>query len=99
MFYDGGSFADQVHSIVSERDPHEHGKMKKSLASAFSDRSLVEQEYLVAGVIDSFVGSLGKSGTREVDLSRSFEMVTFDIISSLAFGHVSLGTFRVAKTC
>lgn len=31
-FYDGGSFADQVHSIVSERDPVEHGRSEWSLS-------------------------------------------------------------------
>jgi hypothetical protein len=39
-FYDGGSFADVAHSIVSERDPVTHGKMKKHLSHAFSERSL-----------------------------------------------------------
>lgn len=87
-FYDGGSFADQAHSIVSERDPTEHGKMRKFLSHAFSDRSLIEQEYLITKVVEAFIRSLDVPKTQAVDVSKSFEMMTFDIISSLAFGHV-----------
>lgn len=85
-FYDGGSFADQAHSIVSERDPSEHGKMRKYLSHAFSDRSLIEQEELIATVTDQFIGKIGERGAEGLDFSQEFEMMTFDIIGSLAFG-------------
>lgn len=85
-FYDGGSFADQAHSIVSERDPTEHGKMRKYLSHAFSDRSLSEQEFLIAGVIDSFIQQIGRTEPGGLDLSAAFGRLTFDIIGSLAFG-------------
>lgn len=52
-FYDGGSFADQCGSIVSERDPKVHGVMRKYLSHAFSQRSLTEQEYLVSMNVES----------------------------------------------
>ena len=85
-FYDGGSFADQAHSIVSERDPTEHGKMRKFLSHAFSDRSLSEQEFLIASVIDGFIGQIGKTGPNGLDISAAFGRLTFDIIGNLAFG-------------
>ena len=93
-FYDGGSFADQVHSIVSERDPVEHGKMRKHLSHAFSDRSLLEQEDLIAGVVDTFIAQIGKKGVEGLNISEAFGMMTFDIIGSLAFGE----TFGVVES-
>lgn len=85
-FYDGGSFADQAHSIVSERDPTEHGKMRKYLSHAFSDRSLSEQEDLIADVIDTFITQVGRAGPKGLDASAAFGRLTFDIIGTLAFG-------------
>ncbi|KAH8660701.1 benzoate 4-monooxygenase cytochrome P450 [Tricladium varicosporioides] len=85
-FYDGGSFAAEAHSIVSERDPSAHGEMRKYLSSAFSDRSLKEQEYLVAGVIDEFIEEIGKAGRTGLDLVMWLNLATFDIIGNLAFG-------------
>ena len=46
-FYDGASFADLAHSIVSERDPTVHAGMRKLLSPAFSDRALSQQESLL----------------------------------------------------
>ncbi|KAK4866743.1 hypothetical protein LT330_007906 [Penicillium expansum] len=93
-FYDGGSFADRVHSIVSERDPTEHGIMRRYLSHAFSDHSLTEQEPLIARTIDEFVRQTGVKGAKEFDLGKGFEMMTFDIIGDLAFGE----TFRGVET-
>ncbi|KAI1380476.1 benzoate 4-monooxygenase cytochrome P450 [Hypoxylon crocopeplum] len=76
-FYDGGSFADVAHSIVSERDPTNHGIMRKYLSHAFSDRSLKEQEGLVGEI------GPGKAG---LDIIMWFNLLTLDIIGSLAFG-------------
>lgn len=76
-------------SIVSERDPTEHSKMRKYLSHAFSDRSLKEQEYLVADVVDQFIEQIGKEGAptgKGIDLVTWFNLTTFDIITSLAFG-------------
>lgn len=87
-FYDGGSFADQAHSIVSERDPAIHGTMRKYLSHAFSDRSLKEQEDLVGEIVDEFITQLGlnSSGEEGLDIVFWFNLTTFDIIGSLAFG-------------
>ncbi|KAL2043871.1 hypothetical protein N7G274_003391 [Stereocaulon virgatum] len=87
-FYDGGNFAAEALSIVSERNPTRHSEMRKSLSSAFSDRSLREQEYLIAEVVDQFIDMLdsGGDGGIELDLVNAFNLTTFDIIGSLAFG-------------
>ena len=87
-FYDGGNFANQAHSIVSERDPAKHAEMRKYLSNAFSDRSLKEQEYLVADVIDKFILEVEKRGASPdgVDMTLWFNLMTFDVIGRLAFG-------------
>ena len=87
-FYDGGSFADVAHSIVSERDPVKHGEMRKHLAHAFSERSLKDQEDLISEVVDEFIKRLGMnaSGETGADIVFWFNLTTFDIIGSLAFG-------------
>ncbi|KAJ5735332.1 Short-chain dehydrogenase/reductase SDR [Penicillium malachiteum] len=90
-FYDGSSFADQVRSIVNERDPVNHGIMRRYLAHAFSDHSLSEQEPLIAGTIDRFIEQIGIKGAKGLDLGKGFEMMTFDIIGDLAFGETFSG--------
>ncbi|KAL8661263.1 MAG: hypothetical protein Q9202_005747 [Teloschistes flavicans] len=89
-FYEGGSFAGQgIKSLVSERNPKEHAKMRKYLSHAFSDRSLKEQEFLISEVVDLFVEQIGKEGAatgQGIDLVTWFNLTTFDIITSLAFG-------------
>ena len=64
--------------------------MRKYLSGAFSDRSLREQEYLVAEIVDQFIemleGGEEGGGGKELDLVNAFNLTTFDIIGSLAFG-------------
>ena len=66
--------------------------MRRSLAHAFSYRSLVEQESLIQLIIDRFMGRLQCFATQDesFDMVRWFNMLTFDIIGDLAFGE----TFR-----
>lgn len=87
-FYDGGVFADQAHSIISERDPGVHGEMRKFLSHAFSEKSLKAQEPLISEVIDELVVQLGTRASNEtgVDIANWYNLTTFDIIGSLAFG-------------
>ena len=62
--------------------------MRKYLSHAFSDRSLKEQEDLVSEIVDEFVSQLGihASGKDGANLVLWFNLTTFDIIGSLAFG-------------
>ncbi|TDZ61724.1 Cytochrome P450 monooxygenase BOT4 [Colletotrichum trifolii] len=87
-FYDGGNFASESLSIVSERDPRKHAEMRRYLSGAFSDRSLKSQEPLVAACVDELVGKLGEAGRGGggANVVMWFNLVTFDIIGSLAFG-------------
>ncbi|KAI0506888.1 cytochrome P450 [Xylaria bambusicola] len=95
-FYDGGSFAGRgVHSIVSERQPQVHAEMRHYLSSAFSDRALNEQEDLISQSVDKFVELLPKQSD-DWDLTKGYEMLTFDIIGDLAFGE-SFGAIESAE--
>ena len=87
-FYEGGSFADQYGSIVSERDPAAHGRMRKYLSSAFSQRSLSEQEGLIQAIIDEFMDRMQGYVAKDesFDITQWFNILTFDIIGDLAFG-------------
>ncbi|RHZ44868.1 uncharacterized protein CDV56_103910 [Aspergillus thermomutatus] len=80
-FYDGGNFADQASPIVSERDLAKHSEMRKFLATAFSDRSLREQESLITKVIDRFIDQVGRRGVskEEIDMTMWSNLLTFDI--------------------
>ncbi|CAI7653228.1 unnamed protein product [Penicillium pancosmium] len=84
-FYEGGNFADQASSIVSERNPERHSSMRKFLATAFSDRSLREQEGIVSEAIDKFISQVGERGNSKdgVDMTMWTNLLTFDIIGEL----------------
>ena len=83
-FYD--AFVSLCTSIVSERSPEKHREMHRYLSPALSDRSLKQQEYLIAGIIDKFVQRIGEASDKTVNLTQWFNLVTFDIIGELAFG-------------
>ncbi|ATY60298.1 benzoate 4-monooxygenase cytochrome P450 [Cordyceps militaris] len=87
-FYDGGNFAAESLSIVSERDPKSHAEMRKYLSSAFSDRSMKSQEPIIAECIDRLVKKIGETGQGKqgINLTMWYHLTTFDIIGSLAFG-------------
>ncbi|EUC39618.1 hypothetical protein COCMIDRAFT_10305 [Bipolaris oryzae ATCC 44560] len=87
-FYDGGNFASESLSIVSERDPRKHAEMRRYLNSAFSDRSLKSQEPLIAECVDRLIEKLEEAGRgpHGTNMVMWFNLVTFDIIGSLAFG-------------
>ena len=62
--------------------------MRKYLNHAFSERSLKGQEDLVVELIDELISQLGVHGVEDngVDIVNWFELATFDIIGSMAFG-------------
>ena len=66
--------------------------MRKLLSHAFSQRSLTEQESLVSTAVDRFIEVIGKIGAGQegLDITKWFNIMTFDIIGDLAFGE----TFR-----
>ena len=75
--------------IGSERDPKRHGEMRKTLSAAFSQRSLLDQEHIVSQKIDQFVSIIGqKAGpdSKGINMTKWYEMVSFDILGEMAFG-------------
>lgn len=75
--------------IGSERDPKKHSQMKKSLSGAFSTKSLMEQEEIIKSCVDAFVTRIGKDGgpgSRGLNMTKWYEMVSFDILGEMAFG-------------
>jgi cytochrome P450 len=75
--------------IGSERDPKRHSEMRKMLSPAFSQRSLLDQEHIVSQKIDDFITIIGqKAGpdSKGINMTKWFEMVSFDILGEMAFG-------------
>lgn len=74
--------------IGSERDPKTHSRMKKSLSAAFSTRALLEQEDIIHQCVDAFIDRVGHdgSGTQGLNMTKWYEMVSFDILGEMAFG-------------
>lgn len=62
--------------------------MKSYLRDAFSDQYLREQEQLISDNIDQFITRIGEKGFSHdgIDIVMWFNLATFDIIGSLAFG-------------
>jgi cytochrome P450 len=84
-----------AHSIVTTPSNAEHGKVRKILSSSFSDKAIREQEPAVMKLINLFIQRLQERAHRgPQDLSKWFNLLTFDIIGDLAFGEPfgSVGT-------
>lgn len=63
--------------------------MRKMLNPAFSQRGLIEQEAIISVIIDKFISLLGqKAGpaTKGLNMTKWFEMNSFDILGEMAFG-------------
>ncbi|KAJ5139217.1 cytochrome P450 [Penicillium bovifimosum] len=88
-FYDVFGAGFRKSCIGSERNPKKHSEMRRMLSSAFSQRSLLEQEDIVARIIDRFIEILGKKsgkGSQGFNMTKWYEMVGFDILGEMAFG-------------
>jgi len=63
--------------------------MRKSLSSAFSTKSLTEQEDIVSNTVDRFISRIRTvegATTKGLNITKWFEMVSFDILAEMAFG-------------
>ncbi len=72
------------------------------LSPAFSQRSLLEQESIIGGVIDQFVRIMGEKappGSNGINVTKWYEMSSFDILGEMAFGEsfysLESGTFSL----
>ena len=96
-FYDVFGAGLSRRCIGSERDPHKHSEMRRMLSPAFSQRSLLEQESIIGGVIDRFVQIIGEKAPFEsngINMTKWYEMGSFDILGETAFGE----SFHSLKT-
>jgi cytochrome P450 len=75
--------------VGSERDPRKHGEMRKMLNPAFSQKSLLDQETIINGIIDKFIticGNQPSHSPKGMNVTKWFEILTFDILGDMAFG-------------
>jgi cytochrome P450 len=77
---------EKVPSIVSATD-EVHARQRKMLSHAFSDKALREQEPLLRSYTDLMVRNMHDDArnNRPVDMVRTFNFLTFDIIGDLAY--------------
>ena len=79
-----------VPSIGTIPDPETHGRQRKILSHAFSDRALREQEYILQKYSDLLITRLqdqvrqGK-GVSEVNICDWYNFTTFDVLGDLCF--------------
>ncbi|RYP13362.1 hypothetical protein DL765_006903 [Monosporascus sp. GIB2] len=88
-FYDIYGSAYKTGCIGSERDPGTHAQKKRNLAAAFTARALAAQEDIVQQYLDTFVEKIGPLSTKNakgLNITKWFEMATFDILGEMAFG-------------
>lgn len=62
--------------------------MRTYLAGAFSDRSILEQEKLVADSVDEFIHLVAVLGSQTggFNMTTTLQSLTFDITGNLSFG-------------
>ncbi|KAI3332172.1 cytochrome P450 [Xylariaceae sp. AK1471] len=75
--------------VGTERDPKKHSIMRKMLSPAFARRELLEQEDIIASVVNKFVMILREKGgpnSEGLDMTKWFQMNTFDVLGEMAFG-------------
>lgn len=88
-FMKSGFYTDDRDSnIVSERDPHRHGVMRRTLSHGFSAKALTEQEDLVQEYVDKLISQINihATGEKGTNMVQWYNFTTFDIIGDLAFG-------------
>ncbi|KAK2754364.1 hypothetical protein FQN54_007008 [Arachnomyces sp. PD_36] len=71
--------------------------MRKMLSPAFSQSALLDQEYLISGIVDQFIQVIGKKGhpgSNGINMAKWYEMVAFDILGEMALGE----TFHSIET-
>ncbi|QKX57679.1 uncharacterized protein TRUGW13939_04797 [Talaromyces rugulosus] len=81
---------------ITMADDTNHGRIRRSLAPAFSQKALLEQESIIQGNVDLLLDQLQKRAQQGLasDLRAWNNYATFDLIGDLAFGD----TFGCLKT-
>ncbi|GAP87551.2 hypothetical protein SAMD00023353_0900110 [Rosellinia necatrix] len=76
---------DPEHANILVAPVEKHAKLRRTLAHAFSDRSLHSQEAVMNEYAMLLVKGLGECGSEPVDIVRWYNYMTFDVIGHLAF--------------
>lgn len=82
-WYDTGD----VPNIVTALDPLDHARQHWSLAHAFSTKSLKDHEDVIHRYTVLFISQLAKhggQGTEGINMLKTYNCITFDIITNLA---------------
>ena len=85
--------------MVNVRDPGQHAAWKRLLSSAFSHKSLAEQEPLVQRCVDQLIKQLWLNGTKPggANVVLWFMNASFDIIGDMALGE-TFGSLDTGET-
>lgn len=90
QFLKSDTYENEYHpSIVSARDPAQHGQMRKLLSHGFSQKALMEQEDIVHEYVDLLIKQIQTHATDKPEgeeMVKWYNYITFDIIGDLAFG-------------
>ncbi|EUC27100.1 hypothetical protein COCCADRAFT_10212 [Bipolaris zeicola 26-R-13] len=80
---------------ISFSNDADHSRYRKSMANAFSEKSLRQQESLIKQYIDEMIHKLRDVATSQTpaDMVKWYNLVGFDLIGDLAFGK-SFGGLR-----
>lgn len=78
-----------IPSIGTIPDPESHGRQRKIISHAFSDRALLSQEYILQKYTDLLIDRLRNQpnlhdGT--LDICSWYNFTTFDVLGDLCFG-------------
>lgn len=87
-------------TTLTMADDDNHARQRRALSHSFSQKALVEQEYIIKRYVDQFIANLKGFAERdeEFNLVNWLNFTTFDIIGDLAFGEpfgcLDLGRFH-----
>lgn len=100
QFLKSDAYTNEYHpSIVSARDPAQHGRMRKLLSHGFSQKALLEQEDIVIEYVDLLIKQINTYATdkpKGEEMVKWYNWITFDIIGDLAFGD-PFGSLKTAQ--
>ncbi|PKX90507.1 cytochrome P450 [Aspergillus novofumigatus IBT 16806] len=73
---------------LMDESHEQHGRLRRQMASGFSEKSMRDQEPIIRGYIDLLLQKLREKSndSQPVVISDWFNYTTFDIIGDLAFG-------------
>lgn len=82
-FYDGlPGDAPNIFTVTSG----DHGRTRKMLSGAFSEKAMREQEPLMKVYVDLLMQRLKETASKPTDIAKWYNWTTFDIFGDLCFG-------------